>query len=172
MAGMYGGNPYEVQPYQLPNGNIVNLTNQQAQQLFGGQQQVNTPPQTVQTPSLPNAAQPSTPVAIGRFINSPDDIVPNEVPMDGRVSFFPLRDCSAIYAKQWDANGNIQTAKYVLSVETTGVDPDTVQGSPKMDEIVTKLNSIEQKLEKIEKFRPYYKKPYNKSKGQNKEDQQ
>lgn len=171
MDGVYGGNPYEIQAYRLPNGNVVNLTNQQARQLFGTQppsMNVQTPP----SPSLPNTVQPTTPSISGRFIASPDDIVPNEVPMDGRISFFPLNDCTAVYAKQWDSNGNIQTAKYILSVDAVSTsDESSTQSNLNVDELFQKLNSIEQKLEKIEKQRPYYKKPYSKPKDQVKEEQ-
>lgn len=43
----------------------------------------------------------------GRMIYSPDEIMPQEVPMDGSVSLFPMHDWSCVYGKWWTSNGQI-----------------------------------------------------------------
>lgn len=99
---LYGYQPYyqmqqPIQPIQQP-----------VQQMQPMQQQVFAPAK------LP-----------GRVVNDVSEIVANEVPMDGSVSLFPSKDYSVIYAKQWKADGNIQTVKYVPEkMEETAKEPD------------------------------------------------
>lgn len=77
----------------------------------------------------------------GRMIYSPDEIVPQEVPMDGSVSLFPMHDWSCVYGKWWTSNGQIQTVKFVLE-------------SPKkeIDESAASLSDISARLEKVERY--------------------
>lgn len=163
MASYDTGNPYAIQEYRLPNGNVVALTTQQYRQIFGTptnvQQQVI--PQQVPQNNFPAQSTQQTQDAHigGRVVNSHDEIVPNEVPMNGAVSYFPLSDYSCIYAKKWDSNGNIQTAKYVLDMPAmSGESPEALPGNDILNQVLERLNSIESKLDKQ---RPY-KKPYNK----------
>ena len=85
------------------------------------------------------AARPRT--IPGRMIYSPDEIVPQEVPMDGSVSLFPMHDWSCVYGKWWTSNGQIQTVKFVLE-------------SPKkeIDESAVSLSDISARLEKVERY--------------------
>lgn len=66
-------------------------------------QQPAMPPQQIQQPRG----------IAGRMVGAPSEIVPNEVPMDGSVAFFPTSDGSAIFAKAWNPNGTISTVQYV-----------------------------------------------------------
>ena len=52
-------------------------------------------------------------VAPGRTVDSENEIKPNEIPMDGTISLFPLSDYSAIFAKQWKSDGLIHSVKFV-----------------------------------------------------------
>lgn len=61
---------------------------------------------TVQSPSIPRQIN-------GRTIGNEAEIVPNDVPMDGSFSLFPMHDYSCIYAKQWNTDGTIRTIKFV-----------------------------------------------------------
>lgn len=171
MAGYNSGNPYAVNEYRLPNGNVVALTAQQYQQIFGSQNNA-MQPANVQPAQQPiQAMQPTFPAQTvqqsqdvhinGRMVNSHEDIVPNEVPMNGSVSYFPTSDYSCIYAKKWDSNGNIQTAKYILEIPTQGkeVVPTSLPENDILNQVLERLGSIEAKLDKQ---RPY-KKPYNKN---------
>lgn len=75
-------------------------------------------------------------------MNSADDILPNEIPMDGRNCYFPSFDGSCIYVKAWNKNGKLDMVKYVL---------DTVEQTPKESQLEVMLNSINERLSKIEK---------------------
>lgn len=49
----------------------------------------------------------------GRIIRNPNEIMASEVPMDGRISLFPMEDYSSIYAKTWGPDGTIRAVRYV-----------------------------------------------------------
>lgn len=72
----------------------------------------------VPTASQPQQQQPTYTKSglTGRVVNKLDDILPNEVPMDGTSSLFPLQDESAIYLKSWNADGTIRTIRYLQNV--------------------------------------------------------
>lgn len=74
---------------------------------FGGQ-----PRMTAPRPLTP----PRTQYLPGRFISNETEITPGEVPMDGSISFFCTNDLSRIIVKQWNSNGILDTAQYVLDV--------------------------------------------------------
>ena len=86
--------------------------------------------------------QPQVLQISGRMVNSADDILPNEVQMDGRNYYFPSFDGSCIYVKAWNKNGKLDMVKYVL---------DTVEQTPKESQLELMLNSINERLSKIEK---------------------
>lgn len=67
----------------------------------------NEMPYRAQVPALP-----------GRVVNSAEEIMASEVPMDGSVSVFMQRDMSCLYSKQWCSDGTIKTVKYVPVVES------------------------------------------------------
>lgn len=92
--------------------------------------------------------RPNYQVLSGRVINNPDDITPQEVPMDGSVSLFPQQDYSCIYAKTWTKEGTIATMKFVPEQPQVA----TEQKSP----LEERLDRIEQKLEALDKklYRP------------------
>lgn len=108
----YQGNPNSYTPFQPTTA----------------QQQIQPQPQIVQIS--------------GRMVNSADDILPNEVQMDGRNYYFPSFDGSCIYVKTWNKNGKLDMVKYV---------PDTVEQAPKESQLELMLNSIIERLSKIEK---------------------
>lgn len=87
-----------------------------------------------------------------RIINDPKEIMPNEVPMDGSVSLFPTADYSCVYAKAWNANGMIDTVKYVPEKPET---QNTPQSQDVLSAILARLDNIERTLNKRNK-------PYNK----------
>ena len=85
------------------------------------------------------AARPRT--IPGRMIYSPDEIMPQEVPMDGSVSLFPMHDWSCVYGKWWTSNGQIQTVKFVLE-----------QPKKQIDESAVSLTDISERLNKVERY--------------------
>lgn len=108
--------------------------------------------QVPQNNMINNQPQQRVPIA-GRMIGNVSEIVPNEVPMDGSVSFFPQSDYSCIYAKKWNTDGTIQTVKFVPAVE-----PDKSQETSLNDirdfnkDLATDIENISNRLEKIEKL--------------------
>lgn len=83
----------------------------------------------------------------GRMIDSPKDITPDEVPMNGALAVFPLRDLSVIYAKAWTDNG-ITTVRYIPE-ETVQVQPAPNSVFIPEDfktEVFGRLDKIEQAL--------------------------
>lgn len=95
----------------------------------------------------PNFNQPSF---VGKFVGNANEIVMNDVPMDGRPAIFPFKDWSAILVKTWKPNGQLVTVRYVI-------DPDQFQeeqaAQNELDDIRTRLETIEQSLKKQSKSR-------------------
>lgn len=79
--------------------------------------------------------QQSQPGFFGKMIQSPNDIMPGDIPMNGSPCFFPMQDGSAIFMKAWNADGTISTMRFL---------PE--QAAPKeptqMDRIESKLTDI------------------------------
>lgn len=96
-------------------------------------------------PQMPNNVNaPRVNTISGRVVSSPNEITPNEIPMDGSVSLFPTNDYSAIYAKAWNANGQIETVKFVVSK------PEEVTTEKSDIGIKAALDAINARLDKIE----------------------
>lgn len=77
----------------------------------------------------------------GRVVNSTNEIMPSDVPMDGTTSLFPLMDGSVILAKSWNMDGTIKTERYIKE----SPQPDIPEESP-FDQIMKRLDSIEKVL--------------------------
>lgn len=87
---------------------------------------------------------PNPPSIRGRMISDISEVVPKEVPMDGSVSLFPIRDYSCIYAKQWGADGMIKTQKFIPSVETQTVNEREVNPVDILrSEVMSRLDDIQ-----------------------------
>lgn len=99
-----------------------------------------TMPQVVSQPYVGN--NPS--VLLGRYVQSAQDIRPNEISMDGNKSFFPMPDGSCIFVKSWGADGTIKTTVYVPEKQE-----DAAQ-KPSNDyaKILNRLDSIQELLKK------------------------
>lgn len=82
----------------------------------------------------------------GRIIGNVNEVTPNEVPMDGNVSLFPMSDYSCIYAKMWNTDGTIQTIKFIPVVENA---QETQQAQQLTD---AHYNNILERLDKIEQM--------------------
>lgn len=123
-------------------------------------------PRTVNTqqPQYGNTAQnvqPAQKIQIpARFMESLDEIKPNEVPSDGTMSIFMQTDCKAIYAKQLNGKGTIDTIKYVPETQPV----EETEQSVTIDERLNKMESLmDERFSKIEKMlnrrNHYYKRP-------------
>lgn len=49
----------------------------------------------------------------GRVVQSPNDIMPGDVPMNGTPCFFPMGDGSAVLMKVWNPDGTIGTIRFL-----------------------------------------------------------
>lgn len=88
----------------------------------------------------PNVNVPFT----GRFVENPKEIMPNEVPMDGRLGIFPSRDLSTITVKAWNANGTIMNVRYIL--DPSQVQDDAPDPQKETRDILARLEAIEKTL--------------------------
>lgn len=123
-----------------------------------GQPQRTYVPQQPLNQTIPQ--QSTLPAIRGRMVNDESEIIAQEVPMDGTVSFFPKSDYSCIYAKIWNADYGISTFKFILEEETV-VDKKTEKvDSNELEEVHKKLDEILDSLRKP-------KKPYQQNKVRN-----
>lgn len=49
-----------------------------------------------------------------RVIKSPDEIKPDEIPMNGEISLFLQDDLNVIYGKRWTNKGTVDTLRFIL----------------------------------------------------------
>lgn len=88
---------------------------------------------------------PADPPFVGRYIDAIDEVMPKEIPMDGRAAIFPTKSLEEIYLRAWDRNGTIKTFRYIL-------DPNQILNTPSMQEpdmgskILERLEQLESKL--------------------------
>lgn len=127
---------------------------------YGGYGQVQ-PPYIPPTQTFRPQPVQQTSQLTGRMVAGPNDITPQEIPMDGSVSLFPQSDQSCIYAKSWKADGTIETVRYIREVEKPVAAAAAL--APDVNDF---LKDITDRLERIEKNTSYRKKPYNPNKNQ------
>lgn len=98
-----------------------------------------------QMPQMMTQNVPQQPVGVpGRIVHNPAEIRPNEVPMDGRKSYFPTDDEQYIFAKQWNSDGTIRTVKYEKCKDEPAVTQETMPDTNSM--ILDRLDKIEKLL--------------------------
>lgn len=108
-----------------------------------------------------NIQQPQNCRIIGKLVRDVSEALPNDVPMDGSLAFFPRQDMAEIYAKQWNADGTIKTVIYrpVMdnAVNSQGNNqnqqitiPDDVTQAfmDRFDELSNKMEQLENSLTK------------------------
>lgn len=83
---------------------------------------------------------------VGRFINQIEDVMPKEVPMDGRPAIFPTQSLNEIYLKAWDRYGTIKTFRYILDPDQNLNVPPPQQGADMQSQILSRLDDLEKKL--------------------------
>lgn len=96
-------------------------------------------------PFAPDARRAQPNALYGRVVVSPEDIMPNEVPMDGTPSFFPKADFSCIYGRKWMPDGRIVPVTFVPMTETQDVVEENQNGAT-MEEILDRLSTIQNLL--------------------------
>lgn len=95
----------------------------------------------------------------GKVVGSHEEIMANDVPMNGNIAYFPTRDMNTIYAKSWNANGQIVTATYVRSQnehkQTLNSDVDNVSNKETesiLDRFDVLQRDIEERFSKMEQM--------------------
>lgn len=81
----------------------------------------------------------------GGYVNSVNDIKPNQVPRDGSIALFMRNDGLEIYAKQVNRNGYINELVFVPKQP----DPPPEQAAQNVTQ-ATDLSHVNERLEKIE----------------------
>ena len=114
----------------------------------------NYPTQPQQSPLQSYQQRP--PIIPGRVVADINEVTPNEIPMDGRVSLFPKNDYSCIYAKAWNSDGTITTVKFVAEQPSPSAEPA-------QNNIETALASNKEQVDKIDKRLDRMQKPMKQS---------
>ena len=97
-------------------------------------------PYVPQVPSVIPTATQST--LTGHLVASPDEIKPNDIPMNGQAAYFPSQDGKVIYAKAWNTDGSIATVRYVAeSAEETPAQPTLFDIANQLQNIEDLLNA-------------------------------
>lgn len=100
--------------------------------------------QSVQ-PAMPSLGAPQTPEPSpnflpARLVQSPEQILAKDVPMDGSVSLFLMQDLSCILARQWNAKGTIDEVRFIREVPQQSAE---TQSGDALSEIKERLSNIE-----------------------------
>lgn len=107
----------------------------------------------VQPPTIPGPTTMNQPVqqqqltfVQGRVVESEGDIKPNEIPMDGSVTFFPKSDYSVVFGKTWTENGTIRSMRYLLEQENPAPkeEPKSEQSAFDQDVLANLIQQIVQ----------------------------
>lgn len=99
----------------------------------------------------------------GKFIQVPENITANDVPMDGSVALFPTQDMSQILAKAWQSDGTIRTVVFkpvepVLDAQTNN--SATTQENSLYEAVNNALEGISEKVDTLtSRFEEYIGKP-------------
>lgn len=81
------------------------------------------------------------PALSGKPVATLAEVGVGDVPTDGTRGWFPAHDGSCVWAKQWSANGAIETVRYVPErTEPPEPEPDRI------DAIIARLDAIEAAL--------------------------
>lgn len=130
------------QQQAVPNPNWAN---------YGNPQGAYTYPPNFQSQQQTVFQQPAQPPFTGRFIGDVSEVVPSEVPMDGRAALFPNRSLEEVYLKMWNRDGQLKTFRYILdptqnlNVQAPSQQEDTQSLLlQKIDELEAKINSMTQ----------------------------
>lgn len=89
----------------------------------------------------PNTGIQKPPAMSGRVVSQEADITPQEVPMDGSFSWFPMADGSAVIGKRWNSDGTIQTVRYA---------PESTEPQQAVETVPSYMSDISSRLDRIE----------------------
>lgn len=87
----------------------------------------------------------------GKIVESIDNVKLTDVPMDGNSFYFPKADGTEIYTKRWLANGSTEVAVFKRVLEESQEEVKNFNFDEMEGNIMDKLNSIDERISKIEK---------------------
>lgn len=93
--------------------------------------------------------QQNSPIINGKIVENIENVKLFDVPMNGENFYFPKADGTEVYSKRWLPNGTTEITKYERVTD--------IPEEPKFDfsemenNIIDKLNSISERIEKLEK---------------------
>lgn len=88
----------------------------------------------------------------GKVVDSIDVVRATDIPMDGNCYYFPKADGTEVYAKRWLPTGKTEVLVYKPSIEEEAVPQEPAFNMQALcDDIVNKLNGIDERIGKIEK---------------------
>ena len=82
----------------------------------------------------------------GKVVESIDVVKATDIPMDGNMYYFPKADGTEVYSKRWLPNGKTEVVTYKTAEEVA------VQEETSNNEVLEKLNSIDERLVKLERI--------------------
>ena len=125
--------PYPVYPYPQIQMPYMERTQQYPQQTQQGALQ----------------QQPIKAPLNGRIVDSTDNIVASDVPMDGSFAVFPRKDLSSIDVKYWTNEGKIATVIFKPAVEQQ-LDPQGSQSTfDRLNDLSTIVNDLSSKIDNL-----------------------
>lgn len=87
----------------------------------------------------------------GKIVESIDNVKLTDIPMDGNSFYFPKADGTEIYTKRWLANGSTEVAVFKRITEESEKHVEKFNFNEMEGNIMDKLNSIDERISKIEK---------------------
>ena len=118
------------------------------------QQQVpmNFYPQPMQQQQIQQIPMQQQNQSSGKIVDSIDMVKFTDVPMDGNSYYFPKADGTEIYSKRWLANGTTEINTYVkVDVNNPEEVKEQFDFNLMENNIMDKLNSLEEKINKFQK---------------------
>ena len=117
------------------------------------QQQYGVPQVPVNNPFIPSTMQQiqQQNVLSGKIVESVDNVKLIDIPMDGNSVYFPNADGTEIYTKRWLANGSTEVTVFKKVSEELNEQVEKFNFNEMEGNIMDKLNSIDERISKIEK---------------------
>ena len=90
---------------------------------------------------------PMNQLSTGKIVDGIEMVRATDIPIDGNSYYFPKADGSEVYSKRWLQNGSTEINTYVkLNVQEEQQEKKRIE-----DDIIEKLNSIDERIAKLEK---------------------
>lgn len=87
----------------------------------------------------------------GKIVDSMDVVKVTDIPIDGNNYYFPKADGSEIYVKRWLGNGTTDVSIYKKQEAIVEEPKPEIDFVAMQDNIISKLDSIDERITKIEK---------------------